>query len=55
MSAAVHQPALTDNQATVLYILMDKSTDSVREIEQAVLEALHQAGRLVEPQQEETT
>ena len=50
-----HAPALTDNQATALYITMDNSTASVREIEQAVLEALHQAGRLVETQQEETT
>ena len=43
-----HAPALTDNQATALYITMENSTASVREIEQTVLEALHQAGRMVE-------
>ena len=41
-----HPPALTDNEAARLYITMENSTASVREIEQAVLEALHQAGRL---------
>lgn len=50
-----HPPALTENEVTRLYITLDNSTASVREIEQAVLEALHQAGRLVEAQQEETT
>lgn len=42
-----HPPALTDNEVTRLYITMENSTASVREIEQAVIEALHQSGRLV--------
>lgn len=47
-----HPPALTDNEVTRLYITMDNSTESVREIEQAVIEALRQSGRLAEAPQD---